>query len=161
MDKICLDFGLSYSQKSHHLHIIIGIPTHQLSPMPSSPMAIGLSLDSHRSYTQMAIRLRSDSHSSRVRWPSEGVNTPHSFSLFRKTLIFGTLSVRRISVFLEPSFVVLLVPQWFTSFKRIKNRVFPSRISLTQEYAILACGIYSLTKCQQSNKKQEILILKS
>ena len=92
----------------------------------------------------IAIHLLSDGHRT-------GVNTPLSFSLFRQTLVFGIISARRISVFLKRSFAVLLIPQWFTSFKRIKNRVFPSRTSLTQEYAILACGIYSLTKCQKEH----------
>lgn len=127
--------------------------------MPTSPMAIGLLLDGHPSHTQMAIRLSSDSHSSPVRWPSNGgKHTTFIFTLSANPR-FGTLLARRISVFLKRSFAVLLIPQWFKSFKRIKNRVFPSRISLTQEYAILACGIYSLTKCQRSNKKQKYLLI--
>ena len=97
-------------------------------------------------FPPIAIHLLSDGHRT-------GVNTPLSFSLFRKALVFGALLACRISAFLKHLFIVILVPQWFTSFKRIKNRVFPSRISLTQEYAILACGIYSLTKCQRSGRR--------
>ena len=119
-------------------------------------MAIGLLLNSHPSHTQMAIRLTSDSHSSLVRWPSDGGK--HTFSVFAtwQTPVFSTLLVRRIIVFQEEHFSISPIIQLLTTQKHNKNRVFPSKIFLAQKYTILARKIYSLTICQQSNKKTEI-----
>ena len=72
----------------------IGIPIHHFTPLHSSPMAIGLMSDGHRSHTQMPILLPSDGYSSRARWPSDGgthiVLFLHHWTILLFSHIIGT-----------------------------------------------------------------------
>ena len=132
-------------RKSHHLRVKIGIPMLHLTPMPSSPMAIGLLLDGHPSHTQMAIRPSSDGHSPSVRCPSDGVETLLFHLSIRQALVRCTLSACGFSSFQDPYFPFPFITQQLTPHDRIKIRVFPSKLFLARKYAIPAFGIYSLT----------------
>lgn len=68
--------------------------------------------------------------------------------LIRQAFVRGALSACSFSSFQESHFPFSFITQRLTSHECVKIRVFPSIVSLARKYAILACGIYSLTKCQ-------------
>ena len=110
-------------------------------PSVCSSMAIGVAPKWLFVSGPMAIHLESDGHRT-------GVDTPFSVSHFRQTLVWGAFLACRFPAFQELRFLLPRGIQRLTWLGGIKNRVFPSIASLARKYAILAYGIYSLTKCQ-------------
>lgn len=84
-----------------------------------------------------------------IQLPSDGHRTGRGTHLFhspiRRVLVRGALSACRFSSFQEPHLSFYFITQRLISQKRIKTRVFPSKLFLARKYAILAFGIYSLT----------------
>ena len=89
----------------------------------------------------IAIHLLSDGHRT-------GIKQFFRFPSIGKPLVWGTFLACRFFVFYILNFLFSFIIQQLTSQKCIKNRVYPSNTSLARKYAILACRIYSLTKCQ-------------
>ena len=110
-------------------------------PSVWSSMAIGVAPKWPSVSGPMAIHLESDGHRT-------GVGTPFSASHSGQTLVRGAFLACRFPAFQEFRLSLPLGVQRLTWRGGIKNRVFPCFASLARKYAILAYGIYSLTKCQ-------------
>ena len=106
-----------------------------------SLMAIGVAPKWPSVSGPMAIHLESDGHRT-------GVGTLFSASHSGQTLVRGAFLACRFPAFQEFCFMLLYGSQRLAPRGGIKNRVFPCFASLARKYAILAYGIYSLTKCQ-------------